>query len=159
MALAYGVELMAFSVRADLAHQCTELGVASWDTAGKAAIVETAGQWALGAELNNDVGGGALLGQKFGAYPQRLVHSVALTSAEAQALAKARYCAGARQFVTGTGLADGTPEIRVGKYIRLSNLGRMFNGTYYVVRATHTYDLDHGYRTEFDVERPGIGQG
>lgn len=157
--LAYGVELMAFSVRADLAHQCTELGVTSWDTAAKATIVETAGQAALGAELNGDQGGGTLLSQKFGSYRQYLVHSVVLTGAEARALAQARYCERARQFVTGTGLADGTPEVRAGKYIRLRNLGRMFDGTYYVVRATHTYNLDHGYRTEFDVERPGIGRG
>src|SRR5439155_18509872 len=36
--LAYGVNLISFSVRADLAHQCTEVGVAGWDVAAKEAI-------------------------------------------------------------------------------------------------------------------------
>src|SRR5207248_6400409 len=33
--LAYGNKLFSFSVRADLAHQCTEVGVAGWDVEGK----------------------------------------------------------------------------------------------------------------------------
>ena len=31
--LTYGAALMSFEVRADLAHQCTEMGVSGWDVA------------------------------------------------------------------------------------------------------------------------------
>jgi phage protein D len=157
--LAFGVELFSFSVRADLAHQCTELGVAGWDVAAKEAILETAEESAVSAELNRDIGGATVLEQAFGPSKQRLVHTVPLTSDEAGQIAKARYRERARRFLTGTGLADGNPNIRVGVFVTLSGLGKLFDGPYYVVRAAHTYDLANGYRTEFDVERPGIGPG
>lgn len=157
--LAFGVELFTFSVRADLAHQCTELGVAGWDVAAKEAILETAEESAVSAELNGELGGATILEQAIGPFKQRIVHGVPLTSDEAGHLAKARYRERARRFITGTGLADGNPKLRVGTFVTLSNLGKLFDGKYYIVRATHTYDLTNGYRTEFDVERPGIGSG
>ena len=40
--LRYGVNLLAFAARADLAHQCSEFGVGGWDVAAKEAIEETA---------------------------------------------------------------------------------------------------------------------
>jgi hypothetical protein len=33
----------------------------------------------------------------------------------------------------------------------------MFDGTYYVSRTRHLFSVEEGYRTEFDVERAGIG--
>ena len=39
----------------------------------------------------------------------------------------------------------------------IAGLGSLFDGDYYVVRVRHTYNLADGYRTEFDVERPGLG--
>ena len=47
--------------------------------------------------------------------------------------------------------------MRVGSRVSLSGLGGIFDGTYYVSRVRHVYDVAEGYRTEFDVERPGIG--
>jgi phage protein D len=63
----------------------------------------------------------------------------------------------ARRFVTGSGTADGDPRIRVGAILELSQLGTMFDGDYYIVRTCHTVDLDTGYKTEFEVERAGLG--
>jgi len=156
--LAYGVDLIAFSVRADLAQQCSEVGVSGWDVAGKSTIEETADEAAISAELGGDSSGGAVLRQAFGERKARVVHTVPLTSSEARTLAQARYRERARQFVCGAGLADGNPAIRVGCTLTLSRLGGLFDGSYYVVRVRHTFDLANGYRTEFDVERPGIGQ-
>ena len=36
--------------------------------------------------------------------------------------------------------------------------GRCSRGDYYVAEATHLFDSEHGLRTEFAVERPGLGQ-
>jgi phage protein D len=155
--LEYGANLIAFSVRADLAHQCTELGVAGWDVAAKEAIEETAGDEALGAELGADSSGASILEASFGPRKERLVHTAPLTSAEARTLAQAAFRARARRFVTGSGLADGDPRIRVGAVLNISDLGGLFDGRYRVVRARHSYDDADGYRTEFDVERAGLG--
>lgn len=156
--LAYGVNLVAFSVRADLAGQCSEVGVSGWDVATKSAIEETAGASAISAELGGDTSGGAILAEAFGERNDRIVHTVPLTSAEARGIAEARYRERARRFVTGAGMADGDARIRVGAIVDLSQLGPLFDGEYYVVRVRHSYDGQYGFRTEFDVERPGLGQ-
>jgi phage protein D len=49
--------------------------------------------------------------------------------------------------------------VRAGTTVKLSGLGKLFDGEYVVVRVLHTYDLAEGFRTRFDVERPGIGAG
>jgi phage protein D len=157
--LAYGVNLFSCSVRADLAHQCTELGVAGWDVAAKDAIEETADESAISADLNDgESSGSSILQQAFAERKERIVHMTPFTNDEARAFAQARYRERARCFVTGTGVADGDARIRVGTTLRIGGLGSLFNGKYYVSCVRHTYDGTYGFRTEFEVERPGLGK-
>lgn len=155
--LEYGVSLIACNICADLAHQCTGLTVSGWDVASKSAIVETVQEAAISRELRGGISGSAILSEKFGARPHSIVHQVPLTSEEARGSAEASYRERARRFLTGSGVADGNADIRVGKLVGLSGLGPLFDGTYYVVRVRHLFDSTSGFRTEFDVERPGIG--
>jgi uncharacterized protein len=155
--LFYGGGLVSMSVRADLADQCTEMRVAGWDVAGKDAIVETAGSSALGSELGSDTSGSSILSAALGDRTETIVRAVPLDTGDAIALAKAAYLERARRFVCGTGLTNGTAPMMVGSRVSLSGLGGIFDGTYYVSRTRHIYDVAEGYRTEFDVERPGIG--
>lgn len=159
VALEYGVSLVAFRVCADLAHQCTAVTVAGWDVAAKDAIVETADEAAISAELGGDTSGGAILNRQFGPRPQPIVHRVPFTSEEARSIAEACYRDRARRFLSGSGLADGNSAIRVGKQLDLSGLGPLFDGLYYATRVRHLFDGLAGFRTEFDVERPGLGSG
>jgi uncharacterized protein len=157
--MAYGVNLLSFSVRADLAHQCTELGVAGWDVAAKDAIEETADESAISAELNDgESSGSSILQQAFAERKERIVHMTPFTTEEARAFAQARYRERARYFITGTGVADGDARVRVGTTLAIGGLGPLFNGNYYASRVRHTYDGTYGFRTEFEVERPGLGQ-
>lgn len=157
VSLAYGANLLEFQVRADLAHQCTDLTVAGWDVQAKDAIRETADDGVLGSELTGLSGGGSILADAFGERKASLVHTTPLSSEEATAVAEARYLERARRFVTGMGVTDGDPRIRVGTTLSLSQLGQMFDGDYYVVRTCHVISLDRGYQTELEVERAGIG--
>jgi phage protein D len=157
--VAYGINLFSFSVRADLAHQCTELGVAGWDVAAKDSIEETADQSAISAELNDgESSGGSILQKAFAERKERIVHMTPFTGEEAKAFAQARYRERARCFVTGSGVTDGDARIRVGTTLRVGGVGSLFNGKYYVSRVRHTYDGTYGFRTEFEVERPGLGK-
>jgi Bacteriophage probable baseplate hub protein len=156
--LTYGGDLLTFSVRADLADQCTEVGVAGWDVAAKDAILETADSGDLGSELaSGDTSGSDALRKAFGDRTEHIVRGTPLTSDDARAIARAAYLERARRFVCGTGVTAGTAALRVGSRVTLSGLGAMFNGGYYVSRVRHMFDLALGYRTEFDVERAGIG--
>jgi phage protein D len=155
--LEYGVGLLSFGVSADLAHQCTRLTVSGWDVANKSAIAEEAGESAISEELNGDTGGSAVLDQAFGPRPQSIVHRVPLTTEEARSLAEACYRERARRFVRGSGTTEGNADVRVGAKLDLSGLGPLFSGHYYVTRVRHTFDALAGFRTAFEVERPGIG--
>ncbi len=155
--LEYGVNLMAFTVRADLAHQCTELGVAGWDVSAKEAIDETADDSAVASELNGDTSGASVLEEALLARQERLVHSAPRSTSEARSEVEARFRERARRFITGSGVSDGDPRIRVGCTVHVAAVGSLFGGAYYVAGVRHLYDGNRGYRTEFDVERPGIG--
>jgi phage protein D len=156
--LAYGINLVAVRARADLAHQCTEVGVAGWDVAAKEAIEETGDESAIGNELNGGVSGASVLQKAFGARKERVVHTVPLTSEEARAIAQARYRERARRFVTVAATSDGDARIRVGSVLNLGSLGPLFNGKYIAVSVRHSYDGIYGFRTEFEAERAGLGQ-
>lgn len=156
--LSYGGDLLSFSARADLADQCTELAVTGWDVDAKTAIAETADSGALGAELaGGDTSGSDILRNAFDDRREHIVRDTPVTSDEARATARAAYLERARRFVCGTGITGGTPQVKVGCRVTLTGLGTLFNGLYYVSRTRHMFDLALGYRTEFDVERAGIG--
>jgi phage protein D len=157
VALEYGGSLLHFEVRADLAHQVTDVVATGWSVADKDTIEETADSGGLGAELGSDSSGSDVLAAAFSERHEHLVVTEPLTSDDARSRAKAAYLERARRFVTGSGTTGGTPELRVGSRVSLSGLGPSFNGDYRVVRTRHHFDLHEGYRTDFDVERAGIG--
>jgi phage protein D len=157
--LTYQQGLFEFSAMADLANQATGFSVTGWDVSAKQALSYRATSSALAGEVNGDLGGSAALQQAIGAREQQVVHSLPVTSQEAQAQAEARYRRWARRFVTGSGMADGDGRIQVGTSLTLKGLGPLFNGKFYVTAVRHLFDPANGYRTWFEVERPGIGQG
>jgi phage protein D len=156
VSIAYGQNLLEFSVLADLAHQRSSVHVCGWDVGGKTAIDEQADEAAISGELNGGNSGSAVLASALGERHERVVSSVPLSQEEAQQMAQARYRERARRFVRGTGTVDGNIKIRVGATVDMSGLGAVFNGSYYVTLARHTFDVYHGFRTTFEVQRAAI---
>ena len=153
----YGQNLLEFSAMADLAHQRTSVQVSGWDVGNKQAIDVEADERMIAAELNGGRSGSAVLAQALAERRERIVSAVPLSQQEAQKMAEARYRARARSFVHGTGVVDGNVKIRVGATVDLKGLGLLFDGQYDVTLARHTFDVSNGYRSTFEVERPGIG--
>jgi len=158
LTLKFGESLYEFSVLADLALQMSSMTVSGWDVSGKQTLTSRADDSSLTAELNGDLSGTSLLQQAVGQRDQSIVHHLPATSAETKSLAESEYRRTARRFLTGIGVSEGDSRIRVGVKLQLQNLGTLFVGAYYVTRTRHTYDLVNGYRTWFEVERPGLGQ-
>jgi uncharacterized protein len=150
--------LREFSVLADLAHQCTALVVSGWDVGGKQAIRHEAGVSLVQGELNNGSSGASILQAKFSERKETVVHTIPQSSAEAQATAETLYRRTARQFVSGRGIVDPDPRLRVGVTVDLDGLGALFSGRYYVAGLRHLFDREMGLRSEIIVERPGLGQ-
>jgi phage protein D len=152
----YGRDLVEFHVLADLAQQRSAVRVSGWDVGNKEAIDVQADRNTIQSELGDRRSGSSVL-QALTAHTERIASSEPLSRQEAQSLAEARYRQRARSFVRGEGIAEGTPRLRVGTTIELRNIGPYFEGPYYVTLARHTFDPLYGYRTHFQVERPGLG--
>jgi phage protein D len=150
-------QLREFVVTADLAAQRTTVVVSGWDVSGKQAIKSEATSSAISAELGSQTSGVSIL-EGIAARRENLAHPVPVTANEGQAAADAFFRMSARRFVTGRGVAEASVGLRVGKQVELKELGPMFSGKYTVTAVRHRFDTAHGIRTEFDVERPGIGQ-
>lgn len=157
VSLTFGQDLLEFSVLADLAHQRSSVHVTGWSVADKAAIDAQAGASTISTELAGHRSGSAVLAQALTTHQEEVTRATPLSQQEAQAMAQARYRARARGFVRGTGVVDGNIKVRVGASLAVSGLGPFFDGGYYVTRARHSFTLQDGFRTSFDVERPGIG--
>lgn len=155
--LKYGSDLRQFTALADLAHQRTSVTVSGWDVSGKKAITSKADEAAVRNELGQDSSGAKLLDTAFGKRNESVAHTVPLTADEAKAHADAWYRAGARRFVVGRGFAQPNAKLRVGAWVELDGLGKLFNGKYYLADVQHLFDGPGGFRSEFTAERPGLG--
>jgi uncharacterized protein len=154
---ALGNGIRSFTVLADLAGQRSSVDVTGWDVAAKAALQESAADAALGGELKGGQSGATVLQGSLGERKEAVVHTVPLTSGEARARAEALYRKRARRFVTGRGVSEPDGSLRVGVALKVDTLGPLFSGEYYVTEVKHVFDGVRGLRTEFAVERPGLG--
>jgi phage protein D len=155
--LTWQSQLRAFEVTADLAGQRTAVTVSGWDVSGKEGIKAEATSSAISSELGGDTSGVSIL-EGIAARKENLAHPVPVTSSEGQAAAEAFFRVSARRFVTGRGVAEASAGIRVGSRVDLKELGPLFSGKYTVTAVRHRFDTLNGVRTEFEVERPGIGR-
>jgi phage protein D len=159
LTLNYGGDLREFCVLADVATQRTSLAVTGWDVSGKTGIKHEAPASVIQSELNSgDTNGADTLKQAFAERKESVCHLLPLTTQDAQSQAEAAYKAVARRFLTGRGVAQINAKIRVGAYLNLQQLGPLFSGKYYVSEVHQKFDSASGFRSEFTVERPGIGK-
>jgi phage protein D len=156
--MTYGKQLREFTAIADTACQRTSVTVGGWDVGAKSELKFEATESVIGPELNGDASGPSILQSAFGQRKESLVHTVPLTSQEAQAEAEAYFKMNARRFVVGRGVAETTGTLRVGAYVDLKQLGPLFSGRYYLAEVRHVFDSTKGIRTEFVAERPGLGR-
>lgn len=160
LTLVLGHDLMEAQLRADLAHQRTKITVSGYDAGNREGITEEAGSDEIDQEISGGRTGIAVLRQAFGERASYRVRANAIVSDEARAWARAEMLRRARNFVTISGITNGTADLVVGSKVALENVGAPFTGDgYYVTRVCHTYDLTEGFRTHFDAERPTVNEG
>jgi uncharacterized protein len=105
----------------------------------------------MGKESGADVAAGAFRAEQVVVLSDLPVAS----KAEAKDRARSEFNRRARQLVTGRGTSIGVPDLRSGDVVELRGIGR-FSGPYYITTIAHRIGAD-GYRTDFGVERSGIG--
>jgi phage protein D len=156
--LGYGNQLREVTITADLATQATQVTVGGWDVAAKQAIKETAAAPAIQPELKGTDAGATILSSALAARTATAAHTAPFTTSEAKARAEALFRQRARRFVRAEGLAETSGKLRVGSTAKLTGVGPLFDGEYYVTDVRHVFDPVLGLRTEFGAERPGIGR-
>ncbi len=160
LTLVQGNQLLAIRARADLAHQRTKVKLSGYDAAERDRIEEEASEDAIQGEVSGGLTGPAALQRAFGERVSHRVREAPLNSAEATDWARAEMLRRARSFVTVTGVTRGSADMVVASKLTLERTGRPFEGAgYYVTRVCHTYDLENGFRTHFEAERPTIQEG
>lgn len=158
--LVQGNQLIEASVRADLAHQRTEVRVTGYDAGRREPIDETAGSEVVDAEITGGRSGPAVLRDAFGERTSHIARHAPLNGGEASAWARAEMLRRSRGFVSVRATTSGTPDLVVGSRVRLERISAPFEGDgYYVTAVRHTFDLASAHKTHFLAERPTIGAG
>jgi uncharacterized protein len=150
-------DLTSADLRADLAHQRTNVVVSGYDASSREVISEEVGVEVVKAEVSTGRTGADVLQAAFGEYAATRARDVPLTTEEAHAWGKAEMLRRARQFVTAQVITNGNPDLMVGSKVTLVGVGKPFDGDgYYCTRVVHTYDLDAGHRTHATLERATV---
>ncbi len=152
-----GCGLLDVVLRADLAHQRTQVRTSGYDASARDAIDEQADADVIQAEISGGRTGPQILQQAFGERVSYRVREAPLVAGEASDWARAEMLRRCRSFVTATGTTNGTPDMVVGSRLTLQGVGAPFEGDgYTAVRVCHTYDLKSGHRTHFEAQRATV---
>lgn len=119
-----------------LSGQCKTVTVAGADDAGAGFSYSETRQDALASVLTEE---------------KRLPAPFARTMEQARYLAEARVAELQRRSGGLAGWSAGVPDLRPGRFVKLSGIGDRVNGTYYVHTVRHTLD-EAGFETYFESE-------
>jgi uncharacterized protein len=139
-------QLQQLRVVADLAEQATEVSVSGFDAAQGSAFRATSRGSAAGPGHGHT---GAALLATLQERSEPLAPLACRNQAEAQTLADTAFDARARRFVRVHGSTEGNAALRVGTVVEIAGSGRRFDNRYAVIEATHRWDLQRGYQTDF----------
>jgi len=144
--LEMGKTIRSLMIDMNLAEQITGVTVRAWDNK-ELKVIE--GKSATIAKLgSNSKTGKDILASK-GEFVEHMYTNIA-SQEEAKSYASAILNRRAMKLISGTGECIGIPEIRAGRYLKLSGVGKVHDQPYYITGATHILD-DEGYTTRFQL--------
>jgi phage protein D len=144
--LQWGTMMRTLSIDMNIADQITEVTVRGWDNKELKVVEETATNVTkLGS--NSKTGKDILKAQ--GTYKEHVYTNID-SQDEAKTHAEALLNKRSMKLISGQGECIGIPEIRAGRYIKLSGIGVKLSQPYYIVSTLHVID-ESGYVTRFQV--------
>lgn len=151
LSLEWLTDLYSFRVRVNNTEQVSEVEVRGWDYSKKKAIVETVSSEKVKTET--EYGKGSKTSTSFNGKPPKpkaiVTDRSVYVAKEAKAMAQALADELGGTFVAADGRADGNPDLRPGRLVKLSDMGK-YSGKYYVTETHHLY-CDRVYTTDFSV--------
>lgn len=149
--LEWGHKLKSFRPRLTLAEQVDEVIVKGWDDKTRQVIVGQAARGEAEPQVGIDKSGAQLASSAFNSARRIVVNRPVCSQAEASLQAQAILDELSGAFIEAEGMCYGEPELKAGRMVKLTSLGKRFSGTYLVTAATHVYRADGGYMTAFGI--------
>ncbi|HEU5407732.1 MAG TPA: hypothetical protein VFU48_08180, partial [Nitrospira sp.] len=148
--LEWGKSLIEFSPTLTTARQVNELTVRGWDAQRGQAINVTVNRSDLTTRGLRDEDRLRRIEQGFQARHEIIVDRPFRNEQEAQRYALDRLERLSKDMVTARSSTFGTPDLRAGRKIEIRNLGRTFDGQYFITSTTHAINTS-GYLTAFEA--------
>jgi phage protein D len=143
-------DINSFKVRVSSAEQVDSVEVRGWDYQNKQVIVSTKSSQNIEVITTTNQGKGKSVSTAFKGKPKMVVVNQPISkSEESDAIAQSLYNELSGEYVQADARAEGNPEIRPGKTIKLTDLGK-YSGKYYVTETRHLF-TGRVYTTEFSV--------
>jgi phage protein D len=141
--------ISSFNTRIASAEQVNEVEVRSWNYQEKCLISSTAKSEKQETKTGN--GKGSQQGTNFPLTSKMIVvDRPVATSKQAEKMAQSLCNELGGEFVYADAKADGNPQIRPGKIVKLTGMGDRFSGEYYITETRHFYS-QRVYSTDFSV--------
>ncbi|MFP2903813.1 phage baseplate assembly protein V [Pyxidicoccus sp. 3LFB2] len=149
--LKLGEELLEFTPRISSQSLVSKVTVRSSSPDGEEVLVESA---VIRASLpSGQKRSGLRNGKELKARGHRIITNRPVNSRdEARELARAELERIVSSAVTGSGRCLGRPELRVGGTLAIKAVGNRFSGQYHLTQVTHTFSVEEGFRTAFEVQ-------
>lgn len=143
-------EITSFQVQVSSAEQVASVEVRGWDYQNKQAIVSTKSSQNREVVTKTNQGQGKAKSIAFRSSPKMVVVNQPVSSSrESDKIAQALFNELSGEFIQADATAEGNPEIRPGKVINLTDMGK-YSGSYYVTETRHVFQK-RIYMTEFSV--------
>jgi phage protein D len=149
LSLSIANELSEFRAQLSSAGQVSRVKASGWSVKEKKAVVAQASSY---PRMGGQASGAALVRKAFGEAEELVTWEPVESQQEADARANARLATIALAFVRGEGVCPGRTDLRAGKVIEITGVGKRFSGPYYVTAASHHYGPE-GYSTHFTAWR------
>ncbi len=148
--LEWGKSIITFQPTLNTLNQASEVTVRGWDVDGKKEIVETVKHDDIPIRGMNDKERHDQLKSSFQQSKEVITDKPFHTKEQARQHGIAQMTDMARSMVTASGSTFGTPDLRAGRKIKITGLGRTYDGTYFLTSTTHTIGAN-GYITSFNA--------
>jgi phage protein D/phage baseplate assembly protein gpV len=143
-------DISSFQVRVSSAEQVSSVEVRGWNYQTKQTIVSTKSAQTSEVITSTDQGAGKAKSTAFSSSPKMIVVNQPVSSSqESDAIAQALFNELSGEFVQADARAEGNPDIRPGKKVKLTGMGN-YSGSYYVTETRHVLQ-QRVYTTEFSV--------
>lgn len=106
-------------------------------------------------DLKHELTAAQFARQTFGPARSMVTDRIAESPEDAQRMAEAALEEYSDTLVAGTIRMGGNPGLRAGTTVKLTGLGELFSGAYYITEADHEI-LGNSYRTTIQVRRSGL---